>query len=57
MQSELYYKYLRVISMIYYCIKSEIAFPAILESERFDWEVFESVASNLSDQEILRIIC
>lgn len=57
MQSELYYKYLRVISMIYYCIKSEIAFPAILESERFDWEVFESVSSNLSDQEILRIIC
>ncbi len=56
MQSPEYFKYLKVLSMVYYCIKSEIAFPAVLNNEKFEWEVFEKVSQTLSDQEILKII-
>lgn len=41
MLSQEYFEYLKILSMIYYCIKSEIAFPAFLNNEKFDWEVFE----------------
>jgi hypothetical protein len=30
--------------MIYYCIKSEVAFPAVLNDDKFEWEVFEKVS-------------